>query len=475
MSSGEGLCYTCTSDTYLSPRIRKTGSRLKCVGCGKRWRKCIPIEELGGEVRAILERYYQRTEDSDDGDNLNWIIQEIVELDGPDVDGPKAADRLLRYVLPDEGEVFATIKDGGDVFLDEHAGYEPAPVYAGEFRYTWDSFCFNVKHSARFFSSAAESRLRELLQGVERYKTQDGKSCIRTIAPNSAEAILYRARRAFDQGSQLRIVDSPAREMGPPPGLVAPSGRMNPVGVSVFYGAFEDKTCLAEIRVPVGGTAFTAAFRLIRPITVLDLTVLDQGFHGVSMFDPLYSHVSEQSAFLEGFHDEISRPVLEHEEELEFIPTQVVAEYLANKFDPPLDGVIYKSPQAGGEALNIALFRRSSGVKEAPPLAQSGSIVYVDPEDRELVIRNPPKPRPPKDKSPIPMDILSVAEELTMSDPSTHPDIVVEPTLEFVQDSLKFWKVLSTTQNAEQFRIDDTRPFDKEMEEKEERGETFPF
>ena len=58
---------------------------------------------------------------------------------------------------------------------------------------------------------------------------------------------------------------------------------MNPTGVSVFYGAFNAKTCLAEIRLPVGATAVTASFRVVRPINVLDLTVLEAHPLGFSL------------------------------------------------------------------------------------------------------------------------------------------------------------------------------------------------
>jgi len=47
------------------------------------------------------------------------------------------------------------------------------------------------------------------------------------------------------------------------------------------------------------------------------------------------------------------------DEAFEYLPTQVIAEFLSEKIDPPIDGVIFKSSQTGtGE--NIVLFHKSS-------------------------------------------------------------------------------------------------------------------
>ncbi|MBI2402073.1 MAG: RES family NAD+ phosphorylase, partial [Gemmatimonadetes bacterium] len=162
-----------------------------------------------------------------------------------------------------------------------------------------------------------------MFEDIERFQTPDAKPCIRTISPSDAESTLYRARRIFGTSMILQVIDAPAFVMGPPPNHLATAGRMNPAGISIFYGAFDAETCLAEIRLPVGATAFTASFQLVRPITVLDFTVLDNAVHRVSLLDPAFDHVSEQWAFLSHFHDEIGHPILEHEEVLEFIPTQV--------------------------------------------------------------------------------------------------------------------------------------------------------
>lgn len=66
--------------------------------------------------------------------------------------------------------------------------------------------------------------------------------------------------------------------------------------------------------------------------------------------------------------DRGSRPVMPNDEEYQYLPTQAVAEYLAEKADPRLDGLIFPSSQQGGVGKNVVLFRHASAVgKETIP------------------------------------------------------------------------------------------------------------
>src|ERR1043166_2512425 len=139
MSNSDGLCAECTSDKYLVDKIQTTGSRLACVGCGQKGRKCIPIKELAADVREVLEKHFHRCESIEEGDSLNWVVQEIASVE------PEIADRILEDALPSKGERIAAVKDGEDLFLEDGATYVERPAFDQEFRYHWESFCFNVK------------------------------------------------------------------------------------------------------------------------------------------------------------------------------------------------------------------------------------------------------------------------------------------------------------------------------------------
>ena len=128
---------------------------------------------------------------------------------------------------------------------------------------------------------------------------------------------------------------------------------MNAEGIPVFYGALDERTCVAEIRAPVGSYVVLGEFELLARVSILDLTALSIPYSGVSHFDPDYTEVRSREKFLLEWVQEISRPVIPQEEAREYLASQVVADYLANRVDPRLDGMIFNSSQTGGAGRNL--------------------------------------------------------------------------------------------------------------------------
>jgi hypothetical protein len=52
------------------------------------------------------------------------------------------------------------------------------------------------------------------------------------------------------------------------------------------------------------------------------------------------------------------------DETFEYLATQAIADFLATENDPPLDGIVFPSVQAAGEALNFVLFHKAARVEE---------------------------------------------------------------------------------------------------------------
>ena len=102
---------------------------------------------------------------------------------------------------------------------------------------------------------------------------------------------------------------------------------MNAKGISVFYGAFEKETCVAEIRPPVGSYVVIGKFEFVRDLRLLDLDLLADVRDWVSHFDPNYVELKGRFAFLRFLVEEISRPVMPGDEASDYLPTQAVAEY----------------------------------------------------------------------------------------------------------------------------------------------------
>src|SRR3954470_5589142 len=72
----------------------------------------------------------------------------------------------------------------------------------------------------------------------------------------------------------VRAMERPDLEVGPPPPARAMAGRMNARGISVFYGALEAATAVAEVRPPVGSKVLVVRFEILRPVRLLDVEAL---------------------------------------------------------------------------------------------------------------------------------------------------------------------------------------------------------
>ncbi len=73
---------------------------------------------------------------------------------------------------------------------------------------------------------------------------------------------------------------------------------MNASGISVFYGAQDAQTCIAEVRAPVGSHVVVGRFEIVRPVRLLDFDVLTQVVVEGSLFDPEYGARLSRAAFL---------------------------------------------------------------------------------------------------------------------------------------------------------------------------------
>jgi hypothetical protein len=124
----------------------------------------------------------------------------------------------------------------------------------------------------------------------------------------------------------------------------------------------------------VGSHVVTGKFEVIQPLRLLDLDALTEIYEPQSYFDTRYGQNAARFSFLRSFGELISRPVLPEDEELDYLPTQAIAEYLASH--RKLDGIIFHSAQTGQEGQNIVLFHEASIVEAYDP--PPGTEIEVD-------------------------------------------------------------------------------------------------
>jgi hypothetical protein len=81
------------------------------------------------------------------------------------------------------------------------------------------------------------------------------------------------------------------------------------------------------------------------------------------VFDPTFLPALEKALFLESLSARIARPVMPDDAPVDYLVTQAVAEYLAGRGDPKIDGIIYPSVQSKAQR-NVVLFHKSSRVAD---------------------------------------------------------------------------------------------------------------
>lgn len=336
------VCENCIGDGPLKVHFAKRTKRT-CSYCGNRG-PALAIADLAELVDSPLRSHIERgeyepdfTDGSDrpdyrqNGSPLTDVLQEELE-----VECDLAADLAAALVDADP----ADLSDGGEAFFTTDDNYHRRKYPSGAHYYDlWNEFETRIKHSRRYFDDEAARALAEVLS------PQDGHPLATVrFGPQTDFPFIYRARRADDEGEALRFLRTPQQELGPPPAAKAVAGRMNPAGIPVFYGALSEATAIAEVRPSVGGLVLVGKFRVVRAIELLDLSRV----HAVpigSIFDPEYDVRFSRRSFLSGFHRLIAKPVQPRDETLEYVPTQAVAEYVANVLG--LDGIVYASAQVG--------------------------------------------------------------------------------------------------------------------------------
>ena len=360
------VCHDCIGEIVLKAEIQRTGRLGDCSFCANENEPTVTIAALARRIDPVFQEVVGSAPEDViiNGDRVSW---------GPSGESPsflmtemtEAADEEIGQALVSHLSDLHEwdVNEGAfDYYDDASEIYAIVDASDGQLRERWTHFCSQLKQERRFFLDDGIAVLDEIFAPLLEGRWPDG-GAIRVIGPEDEDRFVYRARLANDEAESASILRQRISQLGAPrPGRAGP-GRMNPAGVSVFYGAFDPKTCVAELRVPVGGSAIVGRFEIIRPLRVLDLTRLETASRRISYFEKDYAELQGYAGFVRGFHEEVKRAVLPGRETLDYLPTQIVAEYLWARANPPFDGLIFGSSQITETKNNIALFPHASIVE----------------------------------------------------------------------------------------------------------------
>ncbi|MBG6119345.1 MULTISPECIES: RES family NAD+ phosphorylase [unclassified Sphingobium] len=370
------ICHRCVGDFHLKALIVKDGAVGECSYCAADDEACISVEDLADHVEGAFDRHYQRTSDQPNMYESMLLRDKEIDYDW-DRHGEPVIDVIGQAAVVEEEvaqDVLAILSDRhGDwdsAQMGEETEFHPDSYYeskrpsSGEIAAEWYGLERSLKLRSRYFNPQAESLLKRLFDDLERLFTHDGRSVVVEAGPDKAIRCFNRAR-AFHHSHELdEAMIRPDLHLGPPPANRAKAGRMNAHGIAVFYGADDRDIALAEVRPPVGSRALIGDFELLQTVRLLDVSALETVYFDGSVFDPAYAEQRSLARFLGRLSDRITIPVMPDDESTEYLITQMIADYLARRPAPGLDGILFKSVQRPGEKRNVVLFHHASRVEE---------------------------------------------------------------------------------------------------------------
>lgn len=246
------------------------------------------------------------------------------------------------------------IEDGGySVHFYDDDGSLEKNIYETH----WEKFVNDIKYKYRFFNTKTFEFLDDVFSPLISSGNVLKPDFIRTITRGET---LYRARYVHDEKGAEDIINDPASQFGPTPKHLASSQRMTPNGISGLYCALERETCLSEIRSITGDYVVSVALTPHSEIKLLDLTVLHLVEPTIlTSLDEGYREALHRQVFLGSLVRKLSRPKARNDE-LSYLSTQFVFEFLRQNFGQEIIGLIFPSVQTGETGTNVVIFPEHS-------------------------------------------------------------------------------------------------------------------
>jgi hypothetical protein len=364
-------CVECFGDESVKQIIQNNGQSGDCDFCGATNATTAEVEVVAGHFEHLLSEYepvepwvhYHPATDEANGDTLDFLLSE----DYPGL----FADRLDS---DRRGNLVQEILDEIDWDFDEKAPARNArEQWARRGDDLWsdgDQYIHAPPHQWYSFSRG----IRQEWRFVRPVDTEDPASYLTSEVLSRLERtidrgyILYRAvldGRRVD--GEIKGAHEPARMQGPRPEHCTSGGRLNPPGIAVLYTASDIETVVAEVRPWRGSPVSVATLRVKRALKIVDFTKLrpapnvdDKAFKDAGVLE-----------LIAAIGAEMAEPVAPHAGEIEYVPTQYVAELVRSA---RYDGIAFRSALGPGE--NVVLFDRDDVCVHQVELLKVSQVRY---------------------------------------------------------------------------------------------------
>jgi len=324
-------CQSCINDRYIYNNLKKYGEMSECSYCQQR-RKTISVKEIAEELEdGITTEYTQCGMEYYNPVNGKYTIP-TVEL-----------EYILYGVYSCRDDLFEDICS----YIETDGWYERDDEYFGDkedisavYNKEWKTFCHIVKYETRyvFFNQWNEDQEDERAKNILEFisKAVEKLDLIKEIPPQMG---FYRGRTHCTKDKAF----SSDKQLAAPPACRAKPNRMSAEGISIFYGANDVKTALAEIYNGTEPYATIAQFKNNHKLWLLDLSkVLSMKLP--SLFDRKNRDKRGYIRFFKDFITMLISPV-DNTPAIEYVPTQILTEYFRHvySFGCMFDGIIYPS------------------------------------------------------------------------------------------------------------------------------------
>lgn len=306
----------------------------------------IEKDVLVSKIKEVIEKLYEHDEQHGfyGSANTNYWTEGV---DCPcAIAGLKPTDEICGDIFGEDGETITNL-------LDDYYGFHECPWLCRCFdndegnRFgKWSDFCENVKHKARYFDHKefkAKAYLDKFIPFFE------------IIQTSSYQIEAFRARIVYSEKTKQEILQDCKNKLGKIPIdklKDTQNNRFSPIGISYGYYSFDEETILTEIRANINDEVAIGEFQLDNNLKILDFRNKSLAKHKNPFDDKFNGDIYCGEEFILNFLFDISKPINESDTALEYVPTQILSEYI---WSLEYDGFIFDSSQnKGGE--NLVLF-----------------------------------------------------------------------------------------------------------------------
>ena len=334
-------CPNCFSDNFLQSHISAVSNKKgRCSFCKTDNTTLIKPEDLSDRFEPLLDLYEK--------DRYGVAINELIQTDWNvfKIISTQTQQKLLKVISCNR-----------DLFKVKYK-----PVFSKEQKNVeqWENFREELKHRNRFFPNDAPEKSH-----LEPFGKYIGK-----ILKKGSQKF-YRAR--------INMSDKPFKmsAMGKPDKKLVSNGRANPVGIPYLSVSSSIDTAIAEIRGHKGEVVTMVEYQMKSNLDLADLrdpksTISPFELNEENGLEIIYKNMP----FLTLLGNELSKPIIPREANLEYLPSQYLCELLKHI---NFHGIIYKSSISNGNNYVIFKDKRLKAVN-----TYQYQIVDVTTESEEL-------------------------------------------------------------------------------------------